>query len=142
MRTALLTFIAATLLAGCGFDDPSPTVIGVDCGVENLELGGEMDQAGRQCLLEAFEVGTPAQFTSRMISIEGDPIVRTYVVLGPGDLRIAHDARQDRFGSGTIEYLRCARLVPVEDWNEAQVFPDVMPEDVVFVEDGCEPYSA
>ena len=141
MRTPIAA-CALVLLAGCAFGQPSATTIGIDCGVENLELGTEMDQEGRRCLLEAFEAGTPAQFVSRMISIEGDPIVRTYAVFGPGDLRIAHDARQDRFGSGRIEYLRCARLVPVADWNQTQVFPDIMPEDVVFVEVGCEPYSA
>ena len=142
MRTAALVISGAILLAGCGFGEPSATIIGVDCGFENLELGSEVNQDGRRCLLEAFEAGTPAQFISRMISIEGDPIVRTYAVFGPRDLRIAHDARQDRFGSGTIEYLRCARLVPVADWNRTQVFPDIIPESQVFVEDGCEPYSA
>ena len=141
MRTALLVF-AVALLAGCGFGEPSASIIGIDCGVENLQTGTEMNQEGRRCLLEAFGNGTPAQFVSRMTTIEGDPIVRTYAVFGPGDIRIAHDARQDRFGSGKIELLRCAGLVPVADWNRTQVFPDIIPESQVFVEDRCEPYPA
>ena len=139
MRT-LLAACTGVLLAACGFGEPSASIIGIDCGIENLQVGTEMNQEGRRCLLEAFETGTPAQFVSRMTSIEGDPIVRTYAVFGPGDLRIAHDARLDKFGSGKIELLRCTGLVPVADWNRAMT--DQMPASYVFVEDGCEPYSA
>ena len=35
MRTALLATCAAILLAGCGYGEPSATVIGIDCGVED-----------------------------------------------------------------------------------------------------------
>ena len=140
MWTALLASCAALLLASCGFGEPSATTIGVDCGVENMQMGTEMNQEGRRCLLEAFENGTPAQFVSRMSTIEGDPIVRTYAVFGPADVRIAHDARLDKFGSGKIELLRCAGLVPVADWNRAM--SDQMPASYVFIEDRCEPYSA
>ena len=139
MRSLLLVMVAIAL-AACGFGEPSATVIGIDCGVENLQMGTEMNQEGRRCLLEAFENGTPAQFVSRMTTIEGDPIVRTYAVFGPGDVRIAHDARLDKFGSGKIELLRCAGLVPVADWNHAM--SDQMPASYVFIEDRCEPYSA
>jgi hypothetical protein len=140
MRTALLA-TCAVLLAGCGFGEPSPSVIGIDCGVEDRQMGTEPNQEGRRCLLEAFENGTPAQFVSRLTTIEGDPIVRTYAVFGPGDVRIAHDARLDKFGSGKIELLRCARLVPVADWNRAMTDNQMRPKEV-FVEDRCEPYSA
>ena len=140
MRTALLATFAAAFLAGCGFGEPSATTIGLDCGVENLQMGTEMNQEGRRCLLEAFENGTPAQFVSRITTIEGDPIVRTYAVFGPDDVRIAHDARLDKFGSGKIELLRCAGLVPVADWNRAM--NDQMRAEEIFVEDRCEPYSA
>jgi hypothetical protein len=138
MRTAIVT-CALLLLAGCGSGEPSATTIGVDCGVETQVMGTELDEDGRRCLLEAFENGTRAQFVSRMTSIEGDPIVRTYAVFGPGDLRIAHDARQDKFGSGEIELLRCAGLVPVADWNRAM--NDQVRAAEIFVEDRCEPYS-
>ena len=140
MRTTLLAACAAMLLAGCGFGEPSATTIGIDCGVEDQQMGTALNQAGRRCLLEAFQSGTRAQFISRLTTIEGDPIVRTYAVFGPGDVRIAHDARLDKWGSGKIELLRCAGLVPVADWNRAMNDNQMRPEEV-FVEDRCEPYS-
>jgi hypothetical protein len=103
------------------------------CGEE----GNAPNSVGRQCLLDAFEAGTAASFVSRLTSIEGDPIIRTYLVTGAGAVLIAHDARQDAFGSGKIEYLRCPRLAPVADWNRTQVFPVQVQADMVFVEDGC-----
>jgi hypothetical protein len=74
-----------------------------------------------------------------LTTIEGDPIVGTYAAFGPGDIPIAHDARPDRFGSGKIELLRCARLVPVADWNRAM--NDQVRAAAIVVEDRCEPYS-
>jgi hypothetical protein len=140
MRFAL-TALAVVLLAGCGFGAPSASIIGIDCGVEDQQMGTALNQEGRRCLLEAFQSGTPAQFVSRLTTIEGDPIVRTYAVFGPGDVRIAHDARLDKWGSGKIELLRCAGLVPVADWNRAMNDQQMRAEEI-FVEDRCEPYSA
>jgi len=137
MRLALLLTLAATVLAGCGSGDPSATPFGIDCGVEDQQMGTNLNRDGRRCLLEAFEGGTRATFVSRLTTIEGDPIVRTYAVFGPGDVRIAHDARLDKFGSGEIELLRCAGLVPVADWNRAM--NDQVRAEEVFVEDRCEP---
>lgn len=137
MRTVLLLTLAAAVLAGCGAGDPSATPFGIDCGVEDQEHGTNLNQEGRRCLLQAFEDGTRATFVSRLITIEGDPITRTYAVYGPGDVRIAHDARRDSYGSGEVELLRCAGLVPVADWNRAM--NDEMRAEEVFVEDRCEP---
>jgi hypothetical protein len=72
-----------------------------------------------------------------MTTVEGDPIIRTYLVTGSGAVLIAHDARQDSWGSGTIEYLRCRRLVPIADWNRVSGANDQYSLDSVFVEDGC-----
>lgn len=138
MRTTI-AIGALILLAGCGFGEPSATTIGLDCGVEDQQMGTNLNEDGRRCLLEAFESGTRAQFVSRLTTIEGDPIVRTYAVFGPGDVRIAHDARLDTFGSGKVELLRCAGLVPVADWNRAM--NDEVRAAEIFVEDRCEPYS-
>ncbi|MBA3687277.1 MAG: hypothetical protein H0W81_00330 [Chloroflexi bacterium] len=102
-------------------------------------MGTNLNQDGRRCLLDAFERGMAATFISRLTTVEGDPIIRTYVVLGPGDVRIAHDARLDKFGSGKVELLRCVGLVPVADWNRAM--NDPMRAEEVFVEDRCETYS-
>lgn len=104
-----------------------------------MQMGSGTNQDGRRCLLAAFESGTRATFVSRLTTIEGDPITRTYAVVGPADVRIAHDARRDKFGSGMIELLRCAGLVPVADWNRAM--NDQMRAEDVFVEDRCEPIN-
>lgn len=137
MRAALIFILATLLLTGCGFGAPSPSPLGIDCGAEDQQMGTNLNQEGRRCLLNAFERGTPATFVSRLTTIEGDPITRTYAVLGPGDVRIAHDARRDSFGSGEIELLRCAGLVPVADWNRAM--NDQIRAVEVFAEDRCEP---
>lgn len=148
MRAPRGWLIFAALLAGCslwpdagksGAGHYAPPVSGRDCGVETQE---GMNEGGRRCLLAAFEAGVPATFVIRATTIEGDPFTRSYVVRGLGEVEIIDDARADRFGGGKIESQRCSRLVPVAEWNRTQVFPDVMPDGVVFVEDGCEPYSA
>jgi hypothetical protein len=138
MRIPLL-LLAVALLAGCGVGNPSASPFGIDCGSEDQQIGTGLNVEGRWCLLSAFEHGTPATFVSRLTTIEGDPITRTYAGFGPDDVRIAHDARQDSFGSGRIEQLRCAGLVPVAEWN--RVMGEEMRAEEVFVEDRCEPLN-
>jgi hypothetical protein len=99
-------------------------------------MGANLNVAARQCLLDAFLAGQPATFETTMTTIEGDPIARRYLVIGPDQVQIEHDARQDRYGSGKVELLSCPRLVAVDEWN--QVMSDAMPAEHVFVEDGCQ----
>lgn len=129
---AILVALLSTAVVACGVDRASVPADAVDCGAED----GSYDVDGRRCLLAAFVEGTPATFTSRQMSIEGDPIVRSYVTHAGAPVRIAHDARRDRFGSGRIEHLACERLVPVEEWME-QNDGGGGSVDMVFVEDGC-----
>ena len=84
----------------------------------------------------------PATFVIRATTIEGDPFTSSYVVRGPGVVDIITDSRADRFGASGIVTQRCDRLVPVAEYNRTQVFPDLMPDSVGFIEDGCEPHSA
>jgi hypothetical protein len=130
----LVVLLVLLAVAGCSAEDPSPQVR--DCGIEEPGMVGETNVAGRTCLLEAFAEGTPAVFESRLTSVEGDPIIRRYLVVSASEVRIEHDARQDRYGSGTIEVLSCPRIVAVEEWN--RVMNDEMRAAEVFVEDGCE----
>ncbi len=138
MRTPLL-LVAAALLAACGVGNPSASPFGIDCGVEDQQMGTNLNVEGRRCLLAAFEDGVRATFVSRLTTVEGEPIIRTYAVFGPGDVRIAHDARRDSFGSGQVEQLRCAGLVAVAEWN--RLMNDQMRAEEVFVEDRCEPIA-
>ncbi|MDP9467615.1 MAG: hypothetical protein M3P32_02585 [Chloroflexota bacterium] len=111
---------------------------GRDCGVEQQSL----NQGGRLCLLTAFQAGTAATFVIRATTVEGAPFTRSYIVRGPGDVEITTDARADSYGSGRIEMQRCDRLVPVDEWNRAVEPGSQMDAGYIFVEDGCEPYSA
>ena len=129
-RVAVAVMVAA-LTAACS--EALPSFGGTDCGSE----ANEPNTQARRCLLRSFDAGAPATLVSHLTSVEGDPITRIYAVLGPGQLEIVHDARQDAFGSGKIEYLRCDRLVPVDEWNLTRTFPDIIPARFVFVEDGC-----
>lgn len=128
---------AALLLAltSCG-GTTTASAESQDCGVEDQQMGTNLNVDGRECLLAAFEAGRPARFVSRITSIEGAPIVRTYRVLGADLVEVEWDNRQDPLGSGKIDVLHCPRLVPVADWNQAMT--DDMRAEEVFVEDGCQ----
>jgi hypothetical protein len=139
MRWPIVALSAALLLAGCLVpNDPTPSVL--DCGVEDQQMGTNLNAEGRLCLLDAFEQGRPARFESRLTTIEGDPIVRRYLIVSASEVQIEHDASRDRFGSGTIDVLRCPRIVPVAEWN--RVMNDEMRDEEVFVEDSCQVISS
>ena len=138
MRSAIVALVGVLMLAGCLVaNDPTPSVL--DCGVEDQQIETNPNREGRLCLLTAFQEGRAARFESRMTSIEGDPIVRLYLVVSATEVQIEHDASRDRFG-GAIEVLRCQRIVPVADWN--RVMNDEMRDEEVFVEDSCDVISS
>ncbi|HET8777299.1 MAG TPA: hypothetical protein VFN76_06525 [Candidatus Limnocylindria bacterium] len=80
--------------------------------------------------------GREAELISTQRSVEGDPIITYMRVHKNGTIEIFVDSRQDRFKSADWARLRCDSLVPVAQANEP---PDlVYPDDMVFVEEGCE----
>jgi hypothetical protein len=133
-RMLLAAVLLLTLVACAG--DGAPSAALEDCGVEDQEMGTNLNVDGRECLLAAFEAGRPARFVSRITTIEGAPIVRTYRVVSTDVVEVEWDSRQDPWGSGKIDVLHCPRLVPVADWNQAMT--DEVRAEEVFVEDGCE----
>jgi hypothetical protein len=141
MRAPRGWFVVVAMLTGCSLwsdaGNYAPPVSGRDCGVETQSL----NEAGRRCLLTAFQTGAAATFVSRATTVEGDPFTRSYIVRGPGDIEITTDSRADSYGSGRIEKQRCDRLVPVEEWNRTVEEGSQMDAGYIFVEDGCEPYS-
>ena len=143
MRWPIVALSAALMLAGCVVaNDPTPTIL--DCGIEEQQLVTNLNVEGRLCLLTAFQEGRAARFESRLTTIEGDPITRRYLVVSASEVQIEHDASRDRFG-GTIDVLRCLRIVPVADWN--RVMNDEMRDEEVFVEevfveDSCQVISS
>jgi hypothetical protein len=138
MRYPIAALAVVLLLAGCLVaNDPTPTVL--DCGIEEQQHGTNLNDEGRLCLLTAFQEGRAARFESRLTTIEGDPVTRRYLVVSASEVQIEHDASRDRFG-GTIDVLRCPRIVPVADWN--RVMNDEMRDEEIFVEDSCEVISS
>ena len=140
MRLPIVVLCAALILGGCVLaNDPTPLPV-LECGVEEQGMGTNLNVEGRLCLLTAFQEGRAARFESRLTTIEGDPIVRRYLVVSATEVQIEHDATRDRFGSGTIDVLSCPRIVPVAEWN--RVMNDEMRDEEVFVEDSCEVISS
>lgn len=134
---ALLTMLT---LSSCGLLPPPDWVANrqplPSCGEEVVEQGGSFDVDARECLLEAFAERHGAELISTQRSVEGDPIISYIRVHENGTIEIFVDATADRFGSEDWARLRCEKLVPVADANDP---PDlVYPDDIVFVEDGCE----
>ena len=132
---AVVPVVLLLTLASCA-GDITPSAALEDCGAEQQQMGTKLNVDGRTCLLAAFEAGRPAHFVSRITTIEGAPIVRTYRVLGADLVEVEWDNRQDPLGSGRIDVLHCPRLVPVADWNQAMT--DEVRAEEVFIEDGCQ----
>ena len=137
--------LSVALLASCGgapvggaaaTDAVASDGVIEDCGGEDSQHGMNLNAEGRECLLAAFDAGRPAVFVSRAVTVEGAPIMTTYSVIGPEIVEVTYDGRQDPLGSRAIETRRCPRLVPVDDFNRVQGAS--LPEEMVFIEDGCE----
>lgn len=138
-RVAMLA--VAVVVAGCGFlPKPTPAwVVDRDplpaCGQENVGLGDGYDSVARRCLLDAFQTGRGGELISRGTTIEGDPITRYTRVHDDGSVEVIVDATRDDYGSGEWERLHCDRLITVEEAEEPGTS---FPEEMVFIEDGCE----
>ncbi len=136
---AWLLGIGCLIATSCALPDTSPATASApatECGVEESVHGEGLDPVARQCLLDAFLAGEAATFVERTVTIEGDPIITTFRTHGSAPVEVTYDARQDAFGSGRIELIACERLLTVAEWNAASGAG--MPEDYVFVQDGCE----
>ena len=144
MRSALVcASIAVAAAAGCGlFPGAVPDWVANrepldSCGTEDAGQGERIDRGARACLLEAFRTGRGAELTSTETSVEGDPITSIIRVHPDGTVEVFLDMTQDAFGSGAWERLRCTALVPVDDVNDPPNL--VLPDEMVFIQDGCEP---
>lgn len=110
-RTALLA--AATLLVGCGTGDDAPETDAppaepavLDCGSYEAGLGAATSEqeTANQCLIEAFDAGRAATLVLTLPTIEGDPVTHTFLVTGPGAVRLEVDATKDAYGGGRETY--------------------------------------
>ena len=101
-------------------DGPLPAVVAnrtplPGCGFERAGQSGPWNEAARWCFVEAAAAGRPAEFATRVLSVEGDPIQFVYRVLGPGSFEVFVDATRDAWGSGRWEAYRCTHLAIIQD---------------------------
>ena len=94
----------------------------------------------RLCLLDAVRAGRGAEMISTTTTIEGDPITSIIRVHPDGVVEVLLDNTRDRFGSGEWERVECTVPRRVQGARDDPILVD--PEELVFVQDGCEPVSA
>jgi hypothetical protein len=148
MRVALAGLLLATVL-GCDAVappdvDPGPVdgaiVLGglvpaaardraalPSCGVEQtIRQDGPWNLAARLCFLAAYRSGTPAEFVSVRLTVEGDPVRTVFRVLGPGRNEVLIDSTLDKWSNRTWERATCTSLNVVETGMPS---PDFGPAD-------------
>lgn len=82
-----------------------------DCGYETALHRAPEDASGRACLTSALAIGIPARYTYTQFTTEGDPVVLTFVVIGPSQVRVVLD-NADRFGRPGVFTATCTSLSP------------------------------
>ena len=148
MRSALVAAsIAIVAASGCSVLTGAAPAWVTDreplesCGTEQAERGlADTTNPARMCLLDAFRSGRGAEMISTTRTMEGDPITSIVRVHPDGVVEVFLDNTRDRFGSGAWERLECTALVSVQDANDPPT--TVQPDELVFVQDTCEPVPA
>lgn len=111
--------LALLVLAGCGDERGSPLSESIEgrrrlpsCGSYVVPLGelAANQRSIRDCFVAAFEAGEPMEVTLTTTTVEGDPIVTIYRVLGRHDLELFVDSSADRFAAEDLAHLRCRTL--------------------------------
>jgi hypothetical protein len=122
--TSLMALAAVVTLAGCGDgggDAGGGTALSSSaesrrpmpsCGAYTAPPDGLPAEgwAARDCFLAAFAEGREAELTITAPSIEGDPIVTIYRVLGPDDVELFVDASADKFAAVDAYHQRCTSV--------------------------------
>jgi len=82
------------------------------CGAYEAPLGepSAEDRAIRDCFLAAFREGREAEVAITVTSLEGDPIITIYRVLGPSDVELFVDASADTFSPVKTYHQRCTAV--------------------------------
>ena len=87
--------VAGTGAAPVASVSVAPTV--KDCGTVTLSQGVS-PKAALGCVLVASRDATPAHLMLTLPTVEGDPVVMSYLVLADGTVEVVEDDRADRFG--------------------------------------------
>ena len=115
----LLALAACTLparpvdkpIAGPSIAAPSPSgspASGVtDCGVQVLSQGQGLSETAMRCIIDAAAGGRQARLQESRPTIEGDPIITSYLVRADGVVEVTRDTTKDRFGNAGIYTETC-----------------------------------
>jgi hypothetical protein len=68
------------------------------------------DSAVRDCFLAAFREGREAEVSVTVDTLEGDPIINIYRVLGANDVELFVDASADKFAAVDVDHQRCTSV--------------------------------
>lgn len=121
---ALAAALALVLATGCGGGTGDPLSDSAEsrrrmpsCGAYTAGPGplAAADAAVRECFLAAFRAGTEKEVTVTASTMEGDPIVTIYRVLGPNDLELFVDASADTFAAVRAYHQRCTSVAEEGD---------------------------
>jgi len=84
---------------------PAPLAAGArDCGSLTLHQGGVVPAAAVTCLAGALSGGSSARLVVTAPTVEGDPIVTTYLTKAGGHVSVTTDARADTYGGSGTKY--------------------------------------
>lgn len=104
--------------SGIGLEEGSTGYEGhfdVDCGTVTLVQSRTPGAGSLACFLDAVAAGQSVHLTIVRPTVEGDPIATTYRADRSGSIEVITDSRQDRFGSGQVEYQVCEEPSVGED---------------------------
>lgn len=87
----------------------------VDCGTATLAQGETPPAAMLTCFLDAVAAGRTVHLSIVRPTVEGDPIPTSYRGYGTDSIQVTVDTRQDRFGSGGLQYQLCSGPTVAED---------------------------
>lgn len=124
MRTAAACglLLVAGLTAAVLWPQPSPEEVAAglpgvvhDCGAYEVSLDERSDpvelnelRPQNECLVAALSTGRPATLATLTHSMEGTPLVTTFLVTGPSEVVIVYDGTGDTFSSQSLGIATCA----------------------------------
>jgi hypothetical protein len=118
---AMAVTAVVVAVAGCGGGGedrgPSASMEGrrqmPSCGSFFAPQSGELPpeaRTTRDCFLTAFREGREAEVVITVNTIEGDPIITIYRVLGADDVEVFVDSSSDKFSAQKLVHQRCTSV--------------------------------
>lgn len=110
MRLLMAIAMTALLLSGCARQATAP----IACGTEDRGHGAEWNTEVRRCVWNALNEGKQPEFTTSILTTEGDPIIHKVRSLPKGRAEVTVDTTRDKFGEQKITVYTCSDLVATD----------------------------